>query len=306
MPSRRVVIAKQRDLLEELVVRQHEVAAVSRFDTGNDGSASATTRRGCCYSPAWVRRLPRLRPTGFGHFELMTNLKLAEVTADTFAITAPGRRALVSKRWHSARNRKRAAHRRLRRRRRSYHPLGRMADQLPATASFCEADWKTMKLTNPGKYAHAVERLEQNCELIEELASLEVPIQVLESFERFLALGKAAAYGTTPALYHRLDRTIYINDPVFSVLPGDEQESVLIHEVAHAHLHAAKHPTEPCECDEADLLACQWGYADALIRNRSNVDAARGSALALFLTDGVDAARQKLAVLCMQKLAGIR
>lgn len=81
-------------------------------------------------------------------------------------------------------------------------------------------------------------------------------------------------YRNSPAAYRPSADRMFVNGTMFFCLPVDVQAAVLAHETGHyADNHdpaiAASMSLKRHGCALADWLACTWGFADALIRDRA-------------------------------------
>jgi Zn-dependent protease with chaperone function len=116
--------------------------------------------------------------------------------------------------------------------------------------------------------------VEARLEGVEELASLKLPLVLLPDFDSLPEANLAAAIRLTPTAYQRLERRILVNAATFSTLQEDVAEAVLAHEIGHALCHRDSIMERATdyrflgECIVADLLACKWGFFDALKKER--------------------------------------
>lgn len=164
-----------------------------------------------------------------------------------------------------------------------------------------------MRLPGAPLYRSALDAVELRIEDLAELHEMDdVPVEERASFEEFAAESKSATIGRTPALYRLSTKTIYLNVTELSRLSEPERQAVVLHEVAHAYLHAT-YPGRN-DCIGADLLVCRWGLGGALIANRrapGNYGDEYADLLGDVASEGEDAVREKLRRWQFRRLAGI-
>lgn len=163
-----------------------------------------------------------------------------------------------------------------------------------------------MKLNGAPGCRSTLDAVEARISQIADLQGMtDLPVEEREDFQAFATESKSATMGRTPALYRLSTRTVYLNGAELPRLPEVERQAVLLHEIAHAYLHA----TDPAgnDCIGADLLVCRWGLSAPLIANRrapGNYSDEYADLLARVAIEGEDAVRQKLREWQIRRLAG--
>jgi len=145
---------------------------------------------------------------------------------------------------------------------------------------------------------------------IADLDGLAIPVILKENFLNEPEAKLSAVIASDQAFYRLSQRSIFINDSTFWSLPEKVTTAVLAHEVGHAVSHRdgleARAPfAELSRCQVADLLACRWGFYEALREERAAYYG-ESYAEALALWPDENAFARAMARWRMQRLAGLK
>lgn len=128
---------------------------------------------------------------------------------------------------------------------------------------------------------NACRKLENALESVSDLASINLDVELLDSFEELPESSLSVEYCSSPAAYRSSTDQILVNGSKYFELTKDEQVAVLAHEIGHVVCQAGSLPrciVKPAEsnnpfasvteCIAADIWVCEWGFFKALTSER--------------------------------------
>jgi hypothetical protein len=163
-----------------------------------------------------------------------------------------------------------------------------------------------MKLTGPQELEKLLRAVEVLARSIPEVDALGLPVVILDDFAEFASLTRLKSLGTTPTLYQRSKKTIFVNrSSGFLARTLPIQEAIMLHELAHAYLHTSGQSVALGECIEADLLVCRWGHGEGIVGVRRADGDPIAEQLARVQEEGEDVIRVELAEQHRRRLLGL-
>lgn len=111
--------------------------------------------------------------------------------------------------------------------------------------------------------------LEESQASVADLNGFTLPLVVKPDFLNEPEAKASRVIANDLSFYRPSQRTVFINDSKFWAVPAEEQLAIIAHEIGHALSHRDGIESQPTfegvhSCQVADLLACRWGFYDAL------------------------------------------
>ncbi len=136
--------------------------------------------------------------------------------------------------------------------------------------------------------AQLCREFERRVASVADLDQLELPVVLKATFQDEPEARESRVIATDQASYRHSLKSVFINNSTFWLLPEDQRLGVVAHEVGHAvsdrdALRSRSPFRMLSDCQVADLLACRWGFYDALRHERASYyGQPYGDALALW------------------------